>query len=188
MEPSSQPDITFLLRAWAEGDRDALNRLTPLVYEELRRRAHHYMASENAASTLQATALVNEAFLQLAGANRIRWQDRAHFFAVSSQVMRHILVSAARKRRAGKRGGAIAKIDLNESIDAMPDRGHALIALDDALTALGQFDERRAKVVELRFFGGLTSEETAKVLGISEPSVRRDWKLARAWLMDQMNC
>jgi RNA polymerase sigma factor (TIGR02999 family) len=183
--PSSE--ITVLLKAWAAGDHDAFDRLAPLVYDDLRRRAGRYMAWENAGNSFQPTALVNEAFLQLIGTGAIDWHDRAHFFAVCSQMMRRILVSAARARNSGKRGGGAVKLDLNESIDAMPDRGRALIVLDDALSELGRFDSRKAQVVEMRFFGGLSHQEIADVLHVSEPTVRRDWALARSWLMQQMS-
>ena len=187
LEPSPPIEITGLLHAWAGGDRAALDKLTPLVYDELRRRAQRYMANERAGNTLQATALVNEAFLQLVGANNVQWEHRAHFFAVSAQMMRRILVDAARARGAEKRGGGIARVDLNESIDAMAGRGRELVRLDDALDALSKFDARKAQVVEMRFFGGLSVKETAEVLGMSEPSILRDWKLARAWLLEQMD-
>jgi RNA polymerase sigma-70 factor, ECF subfamily len=157
------------------------------VYDELRRRARRYIADRGAGNTLQATALVNEAFLHLVGAGNVRWQDRAHFFAVSAKIMRGILVDSARARGAGKRGGGLAKVELNESIDGMEERGRELVALDDALNALAQFDARQAKVVEMRFFGGLSVEETAEVLKISGETVMRDWKLARAWLMREMS-
>ena len=165
----------------------ALERLTPMVYTELRRMAGRYMAKERAGNSLQATALVNEAFLRLVEVDNVRWQDRAHFFAVSAQMMRRILVDAARARGSDKRGGAVVKVDLNESIDAMPDRGGQLVALDEALDELAQLDPRKAKVVEMRFFGGLSVEETAMVLKISPQSVMRDWRLARSWLMRELS-
>jgi RNA polymerase sigma-70 factor (ECF subfamily) len=186
MNPSSPAEITRLLQAWAGGDRVALERLTPLVYAELRRMAGCYMAKERQGNSLQPTALLNEAFLRLIEVDNVRWQDRAHFFAVSAQMMRRILVDAARARGAEKRGGGAVRVDLNESIDAMPDRDGQILALDEALDALTKFDARKGKVVEMRFFGGLSVEETAEVLKISAPSVLRDWKLARAWLMSQM--
>jgi RNA polymerase sigma factor (TIGR02999 family) len=179
-------EITRLLGAWGGGDQAALSQLAPLVYEDLHRIAHRRMQREQPGQTLQTTALVNEAYLRLVDAKDVCWQDRAHFFAVSAQMMRRILVDAARARGAEKRGGAVAKVNLNESIDAMADRGRELVALDDALSALAQFDARKAKVVEMRFFGGLSVAETAEVLRISEQSVLRDWKLARAWLMGEM--
>jgi len=148
--------------------------------------AHRYMRKENPGNTLQTTALVNEAYMQLVDADTVDWQDRAHFFAVSAQMMRRILVDAARARTSDKRGGAVARMSLNESIDGMEDRSSELIALDDALDALAKMDPRKARVVEMRFFGGLSVAETAAVLNISEPSVLRDWKLARAWLTREM--
>jgi len=186
MNPDPPSEVTGLLKAWAGGDRTALDRLTPMVYAELRRMAGRYMARERPGNSLQATALVNEAFLRLVEVDNVRWQDRAHFFAVSAQMMRRILVDAARARGSEKRGGAVVRVDLNESVDAIPDRGGELVALDEALDALAQLDPRKAKVVEMRFFGGLSVEETAEVLKISSQSVMRDWKLARAWLMREL--
>jgi RNA polymerase sigma factor (TIGR02999 family) len=186
VQPGPSAEITGLLKAWAGGDAAALERLMPLVYEELRRRARRYMANQNAGNTLQATALVNEAFLHLVAADNPQWQDRAHFFAVSAKVMRRILVDAARARGSEKRGGEIVRVDLNESIDGMADRERKMVALDDALSALEQFDVRKAQVIEMRYFGGLSVRETAEVLKISERSVLRDWNLARAWLMKEM--
>jgi RNA polymerase sigma factor (TIGR02999 family) len=179
-------EVTRLLRAWGGGDHAALDQLTPLVYAELRRMAGRYMQRENPGNTLQATALVNEAFLRLVDVTGIRWQDRAHFFAISAQMMRRILVDAARARGSGKRGGGAVRLDLNESIDALPQPDSRLVDLDEALESLAQFDARKAKVVELRFFGGLSVEDTAEVLKISKESVMRDWKLARAWLMREL--
>src|ERR1700722_7268356 len=180
------PEITGLLKAWAGGDQVALEQLTPVVYAELKRMAVRYMAKERPGTSLQATALVNEAFLRLVEVDNVRWQDRAHFFGVSAQMLRRILVDAARAHGAEKRRGAAVKIELNESLDAVPCRGSELVALDDALDALAALDARKAKVVELRFFGGLSVEETAEVLKISPQTVMRDWKLARAWLMREM--
>ena len=187
MGRTSTAEITVLLKAWTGGDAAALDRLTPLVYGELRRMARRYMRKEGPGNTLQTTALVHEAFLRLVDGTEVRWQDRAHFFAVSAQLMRRILVDAARARGAGKRGGAAGKINLDESIDALPQRGTELIALDEALSALAQFDSRKARVVEMRFFAGLSVEETAEVLKISPQSVMRDWKLARAWLLRELS-
>jgi RNA polymerase sigma factor (TIGR02999 family) len=178
-----KPEITRLLRAWGTGDDAALARLTPLVYEELHRIAHRYMRRQKAGNSLQTTALVNEAYLQMAGLDGVTWQDRAHFFAISATMMRRILVDAARAKCAGKRGGDAVKLELNESIDATPVRPEQLVRLDDALKALEQLDPRKAKVVELRFFGGLTAQETAEVLKVSEKSVLRDWSFSRSWLM-----
>jgi RNA polymerase sigma factor (TIGR02999 family) len=184
--PAGSQDITRLLKAWGRGDKAALDGLAPLVYGELRQIAHRYMRKEDAANSLQTTALVNEAYLKLVDAQGVEWQDRAHFFAVSAQMMRRILVDAARARGAEKRGGGWGKLDLNESIDGLVDRSAELVALDDALEALAAIDSRKARVVEMRFFGGMSVAETAAVLKISEQSVLRDWKLARAWLMREM--
>jgi RNA polymerase sigma factor (TIGR02999 family) len=186
MNPSQSVQITGLLGAWAGGDAAALERLAPLVYGELRRMARRYMRDEANGNTLQPTALVNEAYLRLVGVENLRWQDRAHFFAVSANIMRRILVDSARARHTDKRGGAIAKVNLNESIDGLPERDRSLIELDEALAALEKFDERKARVVEMKFFAGLSVEETAEVLKMSPRSVMRDWNLARAWLMREM--
>jgi RNA polymerase sigma factor (TIGR02999 family) len=180
-------DITTLLGAWAGGDEAALKRLMPLVHDELRRMARRYMRNEAPGNTLQTNALVNEAYLKLLGAQNLPWQDRAHFFAVSAQIMRRILVDAARARGADKRGGEFAKVVLNESIDGLPEKEGQLIALDEALKALAKFDERKARVVEMKFFGGMSVEETAEVLKVSPRSVMRDWNLARAWLLREMS-
>jgi len=184
---SQTAEVTRLLQAWGGGDHAALDQLTPLVYAELRRMAGRYMQRENPGNTLQATALVNEAFLRLVDVTGVRWQDRAHFFAISAQMMRRILVDAARARGSGKRGGGAGRLDINESIDALPQPDSRLVDLDEALESLARFDARKAKVVELRFFGGLSVEETAEVLKISPQSVMRDWKLARAWLMRELS-
>jgi RNA polymerase sigma-70 factor (ECF subfamily) len=180
------PEVTVLLKAWSAGDRDALDRLTPLVYQELRRIAQHYAARERSGQTLQATALVNEAYLKMVDSTRVEWQDRAHFFAVSAQIMRRILVDAARMRDAGKRGGGAAHLALDQILVAAPERDGEVMAVDQALEELAQFDARKAQVVELRFFGGLSVAETAEVLKLSEQSVLRDWKLARAWLIERL--
>jgi RNA polymerase sigma-70 factor, ECF subfamily len=178
--------VTVLLRAWGEGDEQALERLTPLVYPELRRIARRYLQRERIGHTLQPTALVHEAYLRLVDVNIAQWQDRAHFFAVCAQMMRRILVSAARARTTGKRGGGGVQLELNEAIDGVPMRDEQMILLDDALDALAKFDARKEKVVELRFFGGLSVQETAQVLKTSEQTVLRDWKLARSWLAREM--
>jgi RNA polymerase sigma factor (TIGR02999 family) len=187
VNPTQSVQITGLLGAWAGGDAAALERLTPLVYGELRRMARRYMRNEANGNTLQPTALVNEAYLRLVDAGDLCWQNRAHFFAVSANIMRRILVDAARARHADKRGGAVVKVNLNESIDGLPERGSVLIALDEALAALEKFDERKARVVEMKFFAGLSVEETAEVLKMSPRSVMRDWNLARAWLMRELD-
>jgi RNA polymerase sigma factor (TIGR02999 family) len=178
--------VTGLLKAWRNGDLAAPDRLASLVYDELRRVARRYMRNERAGNTLQTTALVNEMYLRLVHVKEVDWKQRAQFFAMCAQMMRRILVDAARARGSDKRGGAAVKVNLNESIDAMPDRPGQLVALDEALDALAQFDPRKAKVIEMRFFGGLSVDETAEVLKISAQSVLRDWKLARAWLMREM--
>ena len=182
----SQAQITQLLRAWGNGDREALNRLTPVVYEELRRMAQGYVRREGPQNSLQATALVHEAYLKLVDARIAQWQDRTHFFAISARLMRRILVDAARTRIAGKRGGGTVRVEINESLDGAPLDSDQMVRLDDALDALAKFDARKAEVVELRFFSGLSVEETAAALKISEQSVLRDWKLARAWLAREM--
>lgn len=174
----------MLLEAWAEGDHQALEALTPLVYGELRRRARAYMARERHSHTLQPTALVNEVFLRLVQSEGLRLQNRVHFFALAAQLMRRILISAARARRAGKRGGEDVRITLDDGIGVSRDAD--LMRLDDALAALSNLDARKARVIELRFFGGLSVEETAQVLQISEESVLRDWRLARTWLTREL--
>jgi RNA polymerase sigma factor (TIGR02999 family) len=185
-------DITHLLKAWRNGEAGALDALTPLVYEELRRLARLQVRREPARPPIQPTAILHEAFLRLSGAGNIDWQDRAHFFAVASTVMRRVLVDAARARRAAKRGGDVAHVDHSRpfDFDALPDAATdpaaVLCALDDALTGLAQWDARRARVVELRFFGGLTVEETAAALDVSPQTVMRDWSLARAWLSREL--
>jgi RNA polymerase sigma factor (TIGR02999 family) len=187
MAPDPSAEITRLLKAWGNGDAAALEQLTPLVHSELRHMAHRYMRKEKQGHSLQTTALVNEAYLRLVDADGVGWQDRAHFFAVSAQMMRRILVDSARARASDKRGGGVVRMSLDESVDGMEDRSCELLALDEALDALAKMDPRKAKVVEMRFFGGLSVAETAAVLKISEPSVLRDWKLARAWLNREMS-
>lgn len=186
MERRSQDEITQLLHAWAGGDTRALDRLAPMVYDELRTMARRYMRRESPENSLQATALVHEAYLKLVDAKVAEWQDRAHFFAIAARLMRRILVDAARARGAGKRGGGAMRVEINESLDGSPLESEQMVRLDDALQALTKFDPRKAEVVELRFFAGLNVEETAEVLKISEQSVMRDWKLARSWLAREM--
>jgi RNA polymerase sigma factor (TIGR02999 family) len=181
MGSATSPDITVLLRAWASGDTSALEQLTPLVYEELRRIARRYMR-QRGPQTLQTTALAHEAYLRLVGAEGLRWQDRVHFFAVAAQMMRRILVDAARARMAGKRQGGALRVTFSEEIPISAGQDMDLVALDDALAALARLDARKARVVELRFFGGLSVDETAEVLKISPDSVMRDWRLAKPWL------
>jgi RNA polymerase sigma factor (TIGR02999 family) len=189
MTPAQSLDITRLLRAWGGGDELALQLLTPIVYGELHRMARRYMRRENPGASIQTTALVHEAWLRLVDVNDIEWRDRAHFFAVSAVIMRRILVEAARARVTLKRGEGVLASGAN--LDRAPDvpvrRGRELIAIDDALNALAKLDPRKARVIELRFFGGLSVEETAEVLKISGPSVMRDWKLAKAWLMRELS-
>jgi len=162
-----------------------LEELTPLVYEELRRLARHYMGNERVGHTLQATALVNEAYLRLVDIHKVQWQNRAHFFAMSARLMRRILVDSARSRKYQKRGAGAQKVSLDEGL-LVVEPGRDLVALDDALEALAQVDERRSKVVEMRFFGGLSVEETAEALGVSVDTVMRDWKLAKVWLLREL--
>jgi len=179
-------EITGLLLAWNEGDREALDRLMPLVHDELHLLAHRYMAGERLGHPLQTTALVNEAYLRLIDSSRVRWQNRAHFFAVSAQLMRRILVDAARARKKLKRGGDVIQVSLDEALVVSNEPTADLVALDDALTTLAAFDERKSKVEELRFFGGLTVEETAEVLKVSVMTVMRDWALAKVWLLREL--
>ena len=180
-------DISRLLHAWGDGDRAALDRLTPLVYAELHAIAHRYMRRQPPGQTLQTSALVNEAYLRLVDVEGVRWEDRRHFFAFSAQIMRRILVDSARAQRAGKRGGRFEHVCLCESLDGSAQNIEDLIALDDALKALEEMDPRKARVVELRFFAGLSVEQTAEALEISVPSVKRDWKFAKAWLTREMS-
>jgi RNA polymerase sigma factor (TIGR02999 family) len=186
MSGADSASITRLLRAWGAGDEEALDRLAPLVYNELRRRARYNVARERHGITLQPTALVNEVYLRLVDAAEVRWQDRAHFFAVAAQMMRRILVDAARARGAAKRGGAGRRIAVDERVVAAPATDGELLALDDAIDALARKDPRKAKVVELRFFGGLSLRETAEALRVSEDTVGRDWTFAKAWLAHEI--
>jgi RNA polymerase sigma-70 factor (ECF subfamily) len=178
---SPQGDVSVLLRAWSDGDQNALDKLAPIVYDELRRLARYYLQGERPGHSLQATALVNEAYLRLVDYKRMRWGNRAHFFAVSAQLMRRILVDHARRHNL-KRGGAVQHVELEDVAVVGGDRAENLVALDDALQSLARMDARKARVVELRFFGGLSVEETAEVLQISPVTVMRDWSSARAWL------
>jgi RNA polymerase sigma factor (TIGR02999 family) len=181
-------DITQLLLAWGDGDKMALERLMPLVYDELRRIAAKYMRGQRAGHTLQTTALVNEAYLRLIDSSRVNWQNRTHFFAISAQLMRRVLVDFARAKNSLKRGGERIQITLDERIKAVSDeRETDLVALDEALQALAELNERQAQIVELRYFGGLTEEEIAETLNVSTRTVRRDWSIARAWLFRKMN-
>jgi RNA polymerase sigma factor (TIGR02999 family) len=181
-------DVTALLRAWRSGDQTALERLTPLVYDHLRRLGRQYLRKERAGARGDATSLVHEAYVRLVDAQSVDWQDRGHFFAVSSTIMRRILVDAARARASGKRGGGLQRVEetLAWTLDSLAatgtDRAADICALDDALEVLAAREPRRAQIIELRYFGGLTVEETAECLGVSTQTVLRDWKLARAWL------
>jgi len=174
--------VTQLLIDWSNGDENALRQLIPLVHEELRRVARRHMAHERAEHTLQATALVNEAYMRLVDVRQVKWQNRAHFFAMSARLMRRILVDFARSRRYQKRGGGAQQVSLQESMVVSPEPGPDLVRLDEALTALAAVDERKAQVVEMRFFAGLAAKEIAVVLKTTEATVRRDWVIAKAWL------
>ncbi len=182
MKTPASPKLTELLLAWGEGNEQALDQFLPLVYRELHRMARHYMAGERPGHTLQASALVNEAYLRLVDVRRMQWQNRAHFFGVAAQLMRRILVDFGRRRHYQKRGAGIRPVRLNEALDVAAAHSTNLMALDDALNALGEVDPRRVRVVELRFFAGLTVEETAEVLKVSPETVLRDWRLAKTWL------
>ena len=181
--PSATP--TALLLAWRRGDREAFNRLVPLVHDELRRLARHYMGHERPGHTLQATALVNEAYLRLIEVTKIEWQNRAHFVAIAARIMRHILVDAARARRNLKRGGG-KRVTLDEAMLVTAQASPDVIDVDRALTALGRVDPRKAQMVELRFFGGLSLEETAEAMKISVDTVKRDWRVAKLWLLREL--
>jgi RNA polymerase sigma factor (TIGR02999 family) len=187
-DPATHGDVSTLLRAWSGGDQGAIQALTPIVYDELHRLARHYMRRERSGHSLQATALVNEAYMRLADYTRMQWQDRAHFFAVSAQVMRRILVEHARRHNV-KRGRGVQHVPLEDAVmvgggeDAETD----LVALDDALLALARIDPRKAQIVEMRFFGGLTVEETGAVLDVSPGTVKRDWRAAKAWLHRELS-
>jgi RNA polymerase sigma-70 factor, ECF subfamily len=180
-------DVTQLLRAWGDGNREALEQLTPLVYAELHKSAKRYMARENPGHTLQATALINEVYLRLVDINQITWQNRAHFFGVCANIMRRILTDFARSRHYLKRGGQVARITLDEAVLPSSSRAPDLLALDASLNRLAQVDPRKAQVVELRFFAGLSVQETAAVLGVSVETVMRDWAFAKIWLLRQLN-
>src|SRR6266851_9981124 len=191
MQKAAQPgeaavdDISTLLRAWSDGDQGALARLTPIVYDELHGLAQRYMKRERPGHSLQTTALVNEAYMRLVDYKRMQWQNRAHFFAVSAQVMRRILVEHARRHNL-KRGGGVPHVSLEEAALVGGNRAADLVALDDAMNTLAQLDPRKAQVVDLRFFGGLSAEETAEVLKVSSVTVMRDWSTAKAWLYREL--
>ena len=187
MTQTSREQVTGLLQAWSDGDQAALDKLMPLVYAELHRLAKRYMGREHAGRTLQTSALVNEAYLRLVDAHGVRWQNRAHFFAVSAQIMRRILVDFARSRQNLKRGGGALQVTLDEGLIVSPDSGADLLALDEALKKLGILNARQSRVVELRYFGGLNEEEVAAALNVSPRTVRHDWSLARAWLYRELS-
>ena len=187
MELPQVRDVTSLLLAWSEGDEEALRQLTPIVYRELHQLARRYMAKERASHTLQATALVNEVYLRLVKARGVSWQNRAHFFAVCARTMRRILINFARSRRYKKRGGDAVSVTLDDALGVVTQPAVDLIALDDALNDLAKLDLRKSQVVELRFFGGLSVNETAEVLKISSETVMRDWKFAKVWLARELD-
>jgi len=184
---STPSDVTRLLIAWSDGNKGALDQLLPLVYQELRRLARNHMRRERAGHPLQTTALVNEAYIRLIDQRQVKWQNRSHFFAIAAQAMRRILVSMARARFAARRGGMDQPVSLDEAVIFSPDRSAQLVALDEALQSLAVLDARQSRVVELRFFGGLSVEETAHVLGVSAETVMRDWKRAKAWLYRELS-
>ncbi|HUO31908.1 MAG TPA: sigma-70 family RNA polymerase sigma factor [Bryobacteraceae bacterium] len=187
MAESTPSDVTRLLIAWSDGNKGALDQLLPLVYQELRRLARNHMRRERAGHPLQTTALVNEAYIRLIDQRQVKWQNRSHFFAIAAQAMRRILVSMARARFAARRGGMDQPVSLDEAVIFSPDRSAQLVALDEALQSLAVLDARQSRVVELRFFGGLSVEETAHVLGVSAETVMRDWKRAKAWLYRELS-
>src|SRR5262245_2550412 len=186
MLPNDDRQPTELLRAWSQGDESARERLIPLLYDELYRLARRYMRQERPDHTLQATALVNEAYLRLIDVNRVEWRNRTHFLALAAQMMRRILVESARNRRRQKRGGGAVRVSLDDIGDVPEPKERDVVALSDALAALATFDGRMSQVVELRFFGGLSVEETANVLHVSPETVMRDWKTAKAWLLREL--
>jgi RNA polymerase sigma factor (TIGR02999 family) len=186
MSQPSPHEISELLVAWGGGDESALDRLMPLVYDELRRLAHRYMSRERPGHTLQTTALVNEAYLRLVNWREARWQNRAHFFAVAAQMMRRILVDFARDRQYLKRGGGALRVSLDKAASFTKSRSEDLVALDEALAALAEVDRRKGQVVEMRFFGGLSVKEVAEVLKVSKETVMRDWRLAKVWLLREL--
>ena len=183
----STDEVTQLVKAWSKGDDQALDKLAPLVYQQLHRAAQRHMAGERSGHMLQTTALVNEVYLRLVDCRRVNWQDRAHFFAVSAQLMRRILIDFARSRGYQKRGGNVPHMSLDEAPSVCHEPDANLIALDDALKALAEIDQRKSKIVELRFFGGLSIEETAEVLEVSTETVVRDWRLAKMWLLRELS-
>ena len=186
MEPQSSKEITQLLVAWSEGDESALGQLAPLIHAELHRLAHHYMSRERPGHLLQTSALINEAYLRLIDWKNLRWQNRAHFFGVAAQVMRRILVDFARDRQYQKRGGGALQVSLSEATSFAVQQSADFVSLDEALTALAEIDPRKVRVVEMRFFAGLSVEEVAELLSISKETVMRDWRLAKVWLLREL--
>jgi RNA polymerase sigma factor (TIGR02999 family) len=180
-------EVTVLLQAWTQGDEDALAKLTPLIFAEMQRLAHHYMARERSSPTLETGAILNEAFLRLVHWKTARWENRSHFYGLAAQMMRRVLVDHARSRGFGKRGGGMRPMALDEAVIVSPERSSDMVALDEALVRLASIDERKSKMVELRFFGGLSVEETAEVLNVSPHTVARDWTLAKAWLLRELS-
>ncbi len=181
------PDITRILQEWSDGNTEVLDDLMPLIYDELRRQASHFLRKERDNHTLQTTALINEAYLKLIDQKNVKWQNRAHFFAIASTAMRRILVDYARERHREKRGGSAENLPLDEAFQiASTEKNIDLLALDEALRRLAKFDARQARVVELKYFGGLSNDETAEVLGVSNATVRLDWNLAKAWLKQEI--
>jgi RNA polymerase sigma factor (TIGR02999 family) len=184
---ASRTNVTRLLRSWGSGNKEAFDQLIPIVYDELHRLAHMYIARERAEILLNTTALINEAYMRLVDLNKLEWQDRSHFFAVSARQMRRILVDYARKRAAKKRGGKVLPVTLDEGLLGDGGQDVDLLQLDDALATLSTFDERKSQVVEMRFFGGMSVEETATALSVSKDTVLRDWRLAKSWLLREMS-
>ena len=187
MTTNSPEDVTLLLLAWSDGDQAALDKLVPLVYDELHRLAHRYISRERPGNTLQTTALAHEAYLRLVDGKRVHWKNRAHFFAVAAQTMRRILVDLARARQNLKRGGGAQQVSLDEGLVASPERSIDMLSLDEALVRLAALNPRQSQVVELRYFGGLTDEEVAEVIKISPRTVRSDWRLAKVWLYRELS-
>ena len=181
------PDVTTLLQQWSDGDQEALDKLMPLVYDELRSIASAYLQRERQAHTLQTTALVNEAFLRLIDQRRVHWRNRTHFYGIAAQLMRRVLIDHARAHQTNKRGKGQVTLLLDEAFNVSTERDAELIALDDALKSLAEIDPRKAQIVEMRFFGGMTAEEIAEALGISTETVKRQWRLAKAWLYRELN-
>lgn len=184
--PATQ-NVTAMLRDWTNGDQEALDKLIPVVYDELRRQAARYLRGERPGHTLQTTALIHEAYLRLINQHNVEWKDRAHFYAIAARLMRQILVDHARKRQAAKRGGSDIKVPLEEETVISPERNVDLVALDEALTRLAGIDPQQSRIVEMRYFSGLSTEETAEVMGVSSRTVKRDWNVAKAWLRQEIS-